>query len=57
MQLEQNLIDDRVLDSILEEAAEGYGDLMAASLVHKVSLRVLQFRLSELQGTGSPWIT
>ncbi len=57
MQLEQNLIDDGVLDSILEEAAEGYGDLMAASLVHKVSLKALQSRLSELQGTGSPWIT
>jgi hypothetical protein len=57
MQLEQNLIDDGVLDSILEEAAEGYGDLMAASLVHRVSLKALQSRLSELQGTGSPWTT
>ena len=36
------------LDDILKEATEGYGDLMAASIVHQVSLKSLQSRLKEL---------
>ena len=37
------------LDSTLKEAAEGYGDLVAISVVHKVSMRALRSRLKELQ--------
>ncbi len=37
------------LDSTLKEAAEGYGDLVAISVVHKVSMRSLRSRLKELQ--------
>lgn len=66
MQLEQNLPndlsddqlpEDQALDSILKEAAEGYGDLMAAALIHKVSMKALQSRLEALKSTGSPWIS
>jgi hypothetical protein len=56
MQLNQNLLDDQSLDDILKEAAEGYGDLMAAALVHKVNVNALQSRLRELQGREAPWI-
>lgn len=37
------------LDEPLKDAAEGYGDLMAISVVHKVSMRALRSRLKELQ--------
>ncbi|HPY73248.1 MAG: hypothetical protein PHN90_07750 [Methanothrix sp.] len=37
------------LDEPLKDAAEGYGDLMAISVVHKVSMRDLRSRLKELQ--------
>jgi hypothetical protein len=56
MQLNQNLLDDQSLDDILKEAAEGYGDLMAEALVHKVNVNALQSRLRELQGRRTPWI-
>jgi hypothetical protein len=47
--LSQNSIEEQNLDSILKEAAEGYGDLMALSVVHKVSIEVLRARLRKLQ--------
>jgi hypothetical protein len=56
MQLNQNLLEDKSLDDILKEAAEGYGDLMAAALVHKVNVTALQSRLRELQCRRAPWI-
>jgi|UPI00064E36DA hypothetical protein len=37
------------LDEPLKDAAEGYGDLMAISVVHKVSMSALRSRLKELQ--------
>jgi hypothetical protein len=37
------------LDSILKEEAEGYGDLMAISVVHNLSMKNLRSRLKELQ--------
>ena len=37
------------LDHMLKEASEGYGDLMAISVVNKVSIEVLRSRLAELQ--------
>ncbi|HII07367.1 MAG TPA: hypothetical protein HA349_08680 [Methanotrichaceae archaeon] len=45
----QNSIVGQNLDSTLKEASEGYGDLMALSVVHKVSMRTLRSRLKELQ--------
>ena len=38
-----------VLDNILKEAAEGYGDLEAAAVIHGVNLKALQYRLIDLQ--------
>jgi hypothetical protein len=35
-------------DSPLKEASEGYGDLVAVSMGHKVSLSDLRLRLREL---------
>jgi len=35
------------LDRMLKEASEGYGDLMAISVVHKVSMEFLRSRLKE----------
>lgn len=54
MELDMNPVDRNpakreLLDSLLEEASEGYGDLVAASMVHKVSLVALRSRLRELQ--------
>jgi len=43
---------EKGLDDILKEAAEGYGDLMAAAIIHRVSLKSLQSRLKELSGAG-----
>ncbi|MGC9514728.1 hypothetical protein [Methanocrinis sp.] len=37
------------LDSTLKDAAEGYGDLMAISVVHNVSVKSLRSRLKELE--------
>jgi len=49
MELDTNPAKRKRLDSLLEEASEGYGDLVAASMVHKVSLSALRSRLKELQ--------
>jgi len=54
MELDRNSIDRNLakrecLDILLKEASEGYGDLVAASMVHKVSLNDLRSRLKELQ--------
>ena len=46
----ENLANDEVLDGILKESAEGYGDLMAAALVYGVSMDILQTRVRVLQG-------
>jgi len=45
----QNTTDGKNLDCALKEEAEGYGDLVAMSLVHNVSMRTLRSRLKELQ--------
>jgi polysaccharide deacetylase 2 family uncharacterized protein YibQ len=45
----QNPTEGKNLDRALKEAAEGYGDLVAISLVHKVSMNALRSRLKELQ--------
>ncbi len=45
----QDSTEEQNLDSTLKEEAEGYGDLVAISVVHKVSMRALRSRLKELQ--------
>jgi hypothetical protein len=45
----ENLANDEILDDILKESAEGYGDLMTAALVYGVSMHVLQTRVLILQ--------
>lgn len=52
MRLTENLIDD-----ILKEAADGYGDLIAAALVHEVSVRSLQTRVVQLRDLRVAWIS
>jgi hypothetical protein len=49
MQLTEKINDEDELDDILRNAADGYGDLIAAALSHNVSLLSLQKRLSELR--------
>jgi hypothetical protein len=49
MELDMNPTKTERLDSLLKEASEGYGDLVATSMVYKVSLRDLRSRLRELQ--------
>ncbi len=49
------MLDEQAIDSILNDAAEGYGDLVAAALVHGVSVKALQSRLRALKGAGSSW--
>jgi len=49
MKQNQKSIAVQNLDNMLKEAAEGYGDLMAISVVHKVSMEALRSRLKELQ--------
>ena len=53
----ENLANDEILDDILKESAEGYGDLMAAALVHGVSMDVLQTRVRVLQRWRIEWIS
>jgi hypothetical protein len=53
----ENLANDAVLDGILKESAEGYGDLMAAALVYGVSMDVLQTRVRVLQRWRIEWIS
>jgi hypothetical protein len=61
MQLTEKFIDDKIIDDImddiLKEAADGYGDLIAAALVHKVSVRSLQTRVVELRNLRVAWIS
>lgn len=49
MELDMNPAKRERLDFLLKEASEGYGDLVATSMVHKVSLIALRSRLRELQ--------
>ncbi|HII07768.1 MAG TPA: hypothetical protein HA349_10785 [Methanotrichaceae archaeon] len=49
MKFDMNPAKRESLDSLLKEASEGYGDLVATSMVHKVSLIALRSRLRELQ--------
>ena len=57
MQLIEKFADEYLVDDILKEAADGYGDLMAASLDHNVSVLSLQTRIVELRNLRATWIS
>jgi len=57
MKLIEKLVDDNVMDDILKEAADGYGDLIAEALVHKVSVKSLQTRVVQLRNLRVAWIS
>ena len=57
MKLNKIIQNEERIDSILKEAAEGYGDLIAAALIHKVSLKSLQARVIELRDLRIAWIS
>lgn len=57
MRFTEKLIDDEIMDNILKEAADGYGDLIAAALVHNVSVKSLQTRVVELRDLRAAWIS
>ena len=52
-----SLLSDEAIDAILREAADGYGDLMAASLVHNLSIESLQTRAGQLSDLKAAWIS
>ena len=57
MQLTKKFVDVGAVDGILKEAADGYGDLIAAALVHNVSVKSLQTRVVELRDLRAAWIS
>jgi hypothetical protein len=56
MKLVKKLLDEEILDDILKEAADGYGDLIAAALVHNVSVLSLRTRAAQLRNLRATWI-
>ena len=57
MQFTKKLINDEMMDDILKEAADGYGDLIAASLDYNLSVKSLQTRVVELRDLRVAWIS
>ena len=57
IQFKEKLSDDDFVDEILKEASDGYGDLIAAALVHNISLNSLQNRVMELRHERVSWIS
>jgi len=57
MKLNKIIQNEEPIDSILKEAAEGYGDLIAAALNHRVSVKSLQARVIELRDLKVAWIS
>jgi len=57
IQFTKKVIDDDFVDEILMEASDGYGDLIAAALVHNISLNSLQNRVMELRHKRVSWIS
>lgn len=57
MRFTEKLIDDESMDDILKEAADGYGDLISAALVHNVSVKSLQTRVGQLRDLRVAWIS
>lgn len=48
IQITEKFVDDEIVDDILKEVADGYGDMIAAALVHNVSVKSLQTRVVKL---------
>ncbi len=57
IQFTEKVIGDDFVDEILKEASDGYGDLIAAALVHNISLNSLQNRVMELRHKRVSWIS
>jgi hypothetical protein len=57
MQLNKSISNEEFMDCILREAADGYGDLVAAARIHQVSLKSLQARLMEWERAEYTWIS
>ena len=57
MQFTDDMINDELIDGILKEAADGYGDLIAEALVHDVTLKSLEMRVRELRLMRVAWIS
>ena len=57
MQFTNNMINDELMDGILKEVADGYGDLIAEALVHNVTLKSLEMRVKELRLLRVAWIS
>jgi hypothetical protein len=53
----EKLVDHEIMDDILREEADGYGDLIAVALVHNVSVKSLQTRIVELRCLRTTWIS
>jgi len=50
---EDGSISEENLERTLKEAAEGYGDLVAISVVHHVSMRTLRSQLKKMKRDGA----
>ncbi len=57
MQFSNDMVNDEMMDGILKEAADGYGDLIAEALVHNVTLKSLETRVRELRLMRVAWIS
>jgi len=57
MQFSKDIVNDEMMDGILKEAADGYGDLLAEALVHNVALKSLEMRVKELRLMRVAWIS
>ena len=57
MQFSKDMVNDEMMDGILKEAADGYGDLLAEALVHNVTLKSLEMRVRELRLMRVAWIS
>jgi hypothetical protein len=57
MQFNKDMVNDELMDGILKEAADGYGDLIAEALIHNVTLKSLETRVRELRLMRVAWIS
>jgi hypothetical protein len=57
MQFTKDTINDEMMDGILKEAADGYGDLVAVALDHNVNVKSLESRVRELRLMRVSWIS
>ena len=57
MQFSKDMVNEELMDGILKEAADGYGDLIAEALVHNVTLKSLETRVRELRLMRVAWIS